>query len=92
MILLVGQVVILVGVYWCPFYHSVNTSKIIGANVQIIGINKWAYKNFGAWKYVGVFIGTIRENGCYVFVEDTQHIVSDGIDLKFIVTIIKDIS
>ena len=41
---------------------------------------------------MGVFIGTIRENGCYVFVEDTQRIVSDGIDLKFIVTIIKDIS
>ena len=39
------------GAYWCPFYHSVNTSKIISANVQIIDIYKWAYKNFGAWKY-----------------------------------------
>ena len=41
------------------------------------------------WEF---FIGTIRENGCYVFVEDTQHIASGGIDLKFIVTIIEDIS
>ena len=80
------------GAYWCPFYHSVNSSKIIGANVQIIGINKWAYKNFGAWKYGGVFIGSIGESGCYVFVEDTQHIASGGINLKFIVTIIEDIS
>lgn len=80
------------GAYWCPFYHSVNTSKIIGANVQIIGINKWAYKNFGAWKYGGVFIGSIGESGCYVFVEDTQHVASGNINLKFIVTIIEDIS
>ena len=80
------------GAYWCPFYHSVNTSKIIGANVQIININKWAYKNFGAWKYGGVYIGSIGSNGCYVFVEDTQHTVNGGIDLKFIVTIIEDIS
>ena len=80
------------GAYWCPFYHSVNTSKIIGANVQIIGINKWAYKNFGTWKYGGVFIGSIGSNGCYVFVEDTQHTASGGINLKFIVTIIEDIS
>ena len=41
------------------------------------------------WEF---FIGAIRENGCYVFVKDTQHIASGGIDLKFIVTIIKDIS
>ena len=80
------------GAYWCPFYHSVNTSKIIGANVQIIGINKWAYRNFGAWKYGGAYIGSIGESGCYVFVEDTQHIASGGIDLKFILTIIEDIS
>lgn len=80
------------GAYWCPFYHSVNTSKVIGANVQIIGINKWAYKNFGAWKYGGAFIGSIGESGCYVFIEDTQHIVNGGIDLKFILTIIEDIS
>lgn len=80
------------GAYWCPFYHSVNTSKIIGANVQIIGINKWAYKNFGTWKYGGVYIGSIGSSGCYVFVEDTQHTASGGIDLKFILTIIEDIS
>lgn len=80
------------GAYWCPFFHSVNSSKVIGANVQIIGINKWAYKNFGAWKYGGAFIGSIGSNGCYVFVEDTQHTASGGIDLKFIVTIIEDIS
>lgn len=80
------------GAYWCPFFHSVNSSKVIGANVQIIGVNKWAYKNFGAWKYGGAFIGSIGSSGCYVFVEDTQHIASGGIDLKFIVTIIEDIS
>ena len=80
------------GAYWCPFYHPVNTSKIIGANVQIIDVNKWAYKNFGAWKYGGVFIGYIGSSGCYVFVEDTQHIASGGISLKFILTIIEDIS
>lgn len=80
------------GAYWCPFFHSVNSSKVIGANVQIIGVNKWAYKNFGAWKYGGAFIGSIGSSGCYVFVEDTQHIASGGISLKFIVTIIEDIS
>mgnify|MGYP004657675665 FL=1 len=80
------------GAYWCPFYHSVNSSKVIGANVQIIDVNKWGYKNFGAWKYGGTFIGSIGNNGCYVFIEDTQHVASGGISLKFIVTIIEDIS
>ena len=80
------------GAYWCPFYHSVNSSKIIGANVQIIGINKWAYKNFGSWKYGGAYIGSIGSSGCYVFIEDTQHVASGNINLKFIVTIIEDIS
>ena len=80
------------GAYWCPFYHSVNSSKVIGASVQIIDVNKWAYKNFGAWKYGGVFIGSIGSNGCYVYVEDTQHTASGGIGLKFILTIIEDIS
>lgn len=80
------------GAYWCPFYHSVNSSKVIGANVQIIDVNKWAYKNFGTWKYGGTFIGSIGNNGCYVYVEDTQHVASGGISLKFIVTIIEDIS
>ena len=80
------------GAYWCPFYHSVNSSKVIGASVQIIDVNKWGYKNFGAWKYGGVYIGSIGSNGCYVFVEDTQHTASGGIGLKFIVTIIEDIS
>ena len=47
---------------------------------------------FGAWKYGGAFIGSIGSNGCYVFVEDTQHTASGGINLKFIVTIIEDIS
>ena len=80
------------GAYWCPFYHSVNSSKVIGANVQIIDVNKWGYKNFGTWKYGGVFIGSIGSNGCYVYVEDTQHTASGGIGLKFILTIIEDIS
>ena len=80
------------GAYWCPFYHSVNSSKVIGANVQIIDVNKWGYKNFGTWKYGGVFIGSIGNSGCYVYIEDTQHVASGGISLKFIVTIIEDIS
>ena len=58
------------GGIWIPFYDAVNTSNVIDATINFIGLNKWVWLNQGSSKIGQYGIGGIGSSGCYAFIEN----------------------
>ena len=58
------------GGIWIPFYDAVNTSNVIDATINFIGLNKWVWLSPGSSKIGQYGIGGIGSGGCYAFIEN----------------------
>lgn len=60
------------GSIWVPFYWSINKNNVIDVTMTLRGLNKWNWQSLGHSK-IGVYgLGYLNENGCYVYVENTD--------------------